>query len=326
MRRAFTLIELLVVIAIIAILAAILFPVFAQAREKARQTSCLSNMKQMGLGVIMYANDYDETYAPAYFRNGTCNSSPACPAVGSWKSVTFPYTKNESIYECPNLRAAFAAFYDPSQASGIYNFLGDEVSAMCDPKSPVFTNNPACIYSGGHFFVRGYSLNGGVFGNYFSIPGGFVGPDCSECTSGLATFAGIPQAADTAMICDTKNWNADLLPGANARCTTEMGINGPGNIYVYLDPTSATGKRRKIGWFVSHSKGVQFTYADGHSKWTRMQSVYLRNDLKYDCQQGPNDEKTWPFGGFQTSLCGTVTSNGRDCAARAAAIVAGEYL
>ncbi len=63
-RRGFTLIELLVVIAIIAILAAILFPVFAQAREKARQTTCTSNLKQIGTAFMMYVQDYDETYPP----------------------------------------------------------------------------------------------------------------------------------------------------------------------------------------------------------------------------------------------------------------------
>src|SRR5438034_11408057 len=66
-RRGFTLIELLVVIAIIAILAAILFPVFAQAREKARQTSCLSNLKQIGLASMMYRQHYDELFAPGYY-------------------------------------------------------------------------------------------------------------------------------------------------------------------------------------------------------------------------------------------------------------------
>jgi prepilin-type N-terminal cleavage/methylation domain-containing protein len=65
-RRGFTLIELLVVIAIIAILAAILFPVFSKAREKARQASCLSNQKQIGLAMMMYIEDYDETYPPAW--------------------------------------------------------------------------------------------------------------------------------------------------------------------------------------------------------------------------------------------------------------------
>ncbi|MFO8081494.1 MAG: prepilin-type N-terminal cleavage/methylation domain-containing protein [Armatimonadota bacterium] len=99
-RKGFTLIELLVVIAIIAILAAILFPVFARAREKARQTSCLSNVKQMNLGFLMYAQDYDETMAPRYYRY---DSSVA--GGPHWDTLIYPYTMNTNIYDCPSTRA-----------------------------------------------------------------------------------------------------------------------------------------------------------------------------------------------------------------------------
>src|SRR5436305_12216001 len=91
-RRAFTLIELLVVIAIIAILAAILFPVFAQARERARMTGCLSNMKQIGTGLMMYVQDYDETYPRIRFV--------AYDYV--WRNAIQPYIKNKGVLNCPS--------------------------------------------------------------------------------------------------------------------------------------------------------------------------------------------------------------------------------
>lgn len=88
-RNGFTLIELLVVIAIIAILAAILFPVFAQARAKARQTACLSNLKQLGLAYMMYAQDYDEV-------------SPHIPDDADWWVMIYPYHKNVNLIQCPD--------------------------------------------------------------------------------------------------------------------------------------------------------------------------------------------------------------------------------
>jgi prepilin-type N-terminal cleavage/methylation domain-containing protein/prepilin-type processing-associated H-X9-DG protein len=94
--RGFTLIELLVVIAIIAILAAILFPVFAQAREKARQTTCLSNLKQMALGMRMYSQDYDELYPPHRFGDGVY------PRAYTWRAAIFPYLKSLDFQRCPS--------------------------------------------------------------------------------------------------------------------------------------------------------------------------------------------------------------------------------
>jgi prepilin-type N-terminal cleavage/methylation domain-containing protein/prepilin-type processing-associated H-X9-DG protein len=109
-RSAFTLIELLVVIAIIAILAAILFPVFAQAREKARAISCISNEKQIGTATMMYTQDYDETL-PEFIDFGPRITNPIdstdSPANGAgrrpmWQGIIFPYTKNWDIYNCPS--------------------------------------------------------------------------------------------------------------------------------------------------------------------------------------------------------------------------------
>ncbi len=99
-KGGFTLIELLVVIAIIAILAAILFPVFAKAREKARQISCASNEKQLGLGILQYAQDNDEQYM------GYNSSYTAPPVVDAnypgWAGKVYPYVKSAAVYKCPD--------------------------------------------------------------------------------------------------------------------------------------------------------------------------------------------------------------------------------
>jgi prepilin-type N-terminal cleavage/methylation domain-containing protein/prepilin-type processing-associated H-X9-DG protein len=113
----FTLIELLVVIAIIAILAAILFPVFARARENARRASCQSNLKQIGLGIMQYAQDYDEKYPGDYIPD---TSAPL--ALVGWYSLVQPYIKSYQIFDCPSRDSAIPN-YDGSK------FIGAEVTS-----------------------------------------------------------------------------------------------------------------------------------------------------------------------------------------------------
>ncbi len=103
-RKVFTLIELLVVIAIIAILASILFPVFARARENARRASCQRNLKQSGLGIMMYVQDYDEKY-PLALSTTTQPAPDGQSMQGTnwvWQQIVYPYTKSDQVYVCPS--------------------------------------------------------------------------------------------------------------------------------------------------------------------------------------------------------------------------------
>jgi len=95
-KRGFTLIELLVVIAIIAVLAAILFPVFSKVREKARQTTCASNEKQIGLGIMQYDEDYDETLPGRDYNSGPTGN------IVSWRTMILPYLKSTDVFKCPS--------------------------------------------------------------------------------------------------------------------------------------------------------------------------------------------------------------------------------
>jgi len=164
-RRGFTLIELLVVIAIIAILAAILFPVFARAREKARQTSCLSNLKQIGLAELMYVQDYDETFSPLV----TGAPGDGSPTRTTWFALIMPYMKNAQIGQCPSIKPHGWTYpggnrldYDYAMHYG----MGGQALAMITQPSEVFLfcDGSSGIVTEYRLYIHSPWLRGGTYG------------------------------------------------------------------------------------------------------------------------------------------------------------------
>ncbi|HEY3330940.1 MAG TPA: DUF1559 domain-containing protein [Capsulimonadaceae bacterium] len=244
-RKGFTLIELLVVIAIIAILAAVLFPVFATAREKARQTSCASNLKQLGLGVMQYVQDYDETYPVG--MNGDSGRG--------WAGQIYPYVKTTAVYTCPSgIPTASSQYKDISYAynalisvtSGLYGAgvigIKGVQSKFTAPAKTVFLfeiqdnsgvawNAPmeiAGTVPSGNFSPSSY----GIQYAYYSFT--------AYATGLFSNSAADPNAAPT--ICSQL-----------ASCTA--GPSGGGGVFF-----NETGR---------HSDGSNFLLADGHVKWLK---------------------------------------------------------
>lgn len=151
-KKGFTLIELLVVIAIIAILTAILFPVFAKAREKARQTTCASNLRQIGLALVQYSEDYDEKLVRAWI--GDSGYGPSDPTASSykykWMDCIYPYVKSAAVFHCPD---------DPGFAgSGQYIPVNQLTSASDDYYGSYAINSSyygQCPYCGPANYVNG---------------------------------------------------------------------------------------------------------------------------------------------------------------------------
>ncbi|RYZ84631.1 MAG: DUF1559 domain-containing protein, partial [Proteobacteria bacterium] len=171
--QGFTLIELLVVIAIIAILAAILFPVFGRARENARRSSCQSNEKQIGLGIMQYTQDYDERMPPR--RAGS--------DVQGWRRIIFPYVKSTQIFACPS---------NTSNSN-----LTSETSAALSPVS----------------FPQSYSINGTNGGNLNGIgPGaGSTSMSPTEYDFGQP-IAAIADTARTVVVMECTGTSGQNLP------------------------------------------------------------------------------------------------------------------
>lgn len=239
---AFTLIELLVVIAIIAILAAILFPVFAQAREKARQTACLSNVKQIALGVQMYSQDYDELLPVAGY-NAQCR--------GRWQWQIFPYVKNTQIFTCPNMASA--------------------------PWVSTTNNNYTCPASGSRpqttGMVLGQSDRGGYGWNY-ALHGNSGGATGAALDSAPGySLAAIIKPADTIIIGET-----GILPGTaspevgwammayDPREAAAAGFGQPGLLPQFRHQTEVRANIGNPSRPVPIKGNANFAFLDGHAK------------------------------------------------------------
>ena len=261
--RAFTLIELLVVIAIIAILAAILFPVFAQARDKARQTSCLSNMKQMGTAFNMYAQDYDGALMQTSWELGSFK------AKIHWSYFLQPYVKNYGIFVCPS---------DPTPVTPLNRLCGpgDTLGVtLCDAQAPAFSyiNNYNAIPAHdwlppsesefdkpANMIILGERRNNmndaaqTVIGQWKGT-GPFIGTSSSHGTG-----------AASSQICPGDTYNKVTFADVTAGLAPSNSNDNPEIVRVKFD--------RHVG-------GSNYLFFDGHAKWYRLEQTFDPNNWQW---------------------------------------------
>ena len=243
--KAFTLIELLVVIAVIGILAAILFPVFARARENARRTSCLNNVKQVGLAMMQYTQDYDEKMPIQSFANTVnfmdstaagLNNPPDARATTNFLAVLFPYGKSRQIYACPS---SMPYVDPPSSCTGSTNCL-----------APTATSRTSYIVNG-LIIQNMLSLDGG--GNFSIMPG-----------IKARSLSAITKPAEIIVFQERLENYTLLSTYPRYDPTAPVGYK----FWHLYDPTTQIERASN-----RHFEGGNLLFCDGHAKWRRYNSI-----------------------------------------------------
>jgi prepilin-type N-terminal cleavage/methylation domain-containing protein/prepilin-type processing-associated H-X9-DG protein len=260
-RRAFTLIELLVVIAIIAILAAILFPVFARARAAARKTTCLSNVKQLSLGAMMYVQDWDERFPSwnwGFFCNGG-NAGQARDSSAFWAPAILPYVKNAQVYKCPD---------DILQWNDAWADCSDDQGKK-DPFGPWFNGVK-------YNFWEGRNPNQVSYGISESLSGGWP----SNQLAGIDTPANWMLFADSAsQLVDVWAWgganagNKNVIAARAAFSKQAEGCcmmwEGGNEAPFFINKYG----RQKVEDSTRHGGGSNVSFTDGHAKWSKWENL-----------------------------------------------------
>ncbi|MBI5705634.1 MAG: prepilin-type N-terminal cleavage/methylation domain-containing protein [Armatimonadetes bacterium] len=262
-RKAFTLIELLVVIAIIAILAAILFPVFAAAKNAGKKTVSISNMRQIGMASMMYLNDYDDSTPALYYYDANNLTIPSTQGFYYWPVLLLPYTTNESIFLCPNDRADDPALVD-SQGRGRFD-----------------QNNEL------HYYIMGANPSYGF--NYRYLNRQIMGQDPNGTNPTPYYFTGLSATSLSAPASTVMFAEATMKDKTRPGGSTVVSAIG----YSRIEPPS-----RWVGvWPDARSQGqlwprfskdqVIVTWLDGHAK------VRAVNQLKVDSTDVAIKDKYW---------------------------------